>query len=399
MTLQTKSPVAGFLAGTIGWTLDAFDFFLVVFCLTAIGREFHEPDSTVSLSIVATLSCRPIGGFLFGLLADRYGRRMPMILNLVLCAVVQALSGLAASFVLFLVSRALFGILMGGQWGVGASMAMEKVPAKYRGLLSGVLQQGYALGYLLAAVAYYFLFEKVGWRPLFYLASLPALLAAAYVAIFVEESEVWKKTRHETWSGLRTALISNWKLFLYMTGFALTMHMVAHGSQDMYPTFLERQWHFKAPQRAQLTALSMLGAIVGGTLGGFLSDHVGRRRSIVIALIGAMFAIPLWAFAPSLPLLMLGAILIQFCIQGAWGVVPAQLTELSPDSVRGFLPGFGNACGVVLSSGVVYIETLIAGRTSYGVAMASTAAIVLLCAIVVTSLGPEKRATEFGAGN
>lgn len=397
-SLDTKprGGAAAFLAGTIGWTLDAFDFFLVVFCLTAIGREFHEADATVSLAIVATLSCRPIGGFVFGILADRYGRRLPMIWNLLLCAVIQGLSGIAPTFLLFLISRALFGILMGGQWGVGASLAMEKVPAKYRGLLSGILQQGYALGYLLAAVSYFFLFDQLGWRPLFFIASVPALLAAGYVAFFVEESEVWRKTRLQTWTALRAALLSNWKLFLYMTALAMAMHMVAHGSQDMYPTFLERQWHFKPAQRAQLTAFSMVGAIVGGTLGGYFSDRFGRRRSMIVALSGAMLAIPLWAFAPSIGLLVAGAFLIQFMIQGAWGVVPAQLTELSPDAVRGFLPGFGNACGVVLASGVVYLETLFATRTSYAIAMASTAAFVLVLAIVVTAAGPEKKATQFG---
>jgi SHS family lactate transporter-like MFS transporter len=399
-TAQTNSNTpkgsAAFIAGTIGWTLDAFDFFLVVFCLTAVGREFHQSDANVSLSIVATLAFRPVGGFLFGILADRYGRRIPMIWNLVLCALIQGLSGMAPTFAIFLASRALFGVVMGGQWGVGASLAMEKVPVKYRGLLSGVLQQGYAAGYLLAAVSYYFLFDRFGWRPLFFLASLPALLAAAFVAFCVEESEVWRETRQETWSGLAKALLSNWKMLLYITGFAMTMHMASHGSQDMYPTFLERQWGFKPTERAELTAFSMLGAILGGILCGFLSDRFGRRRSMIVALVGAIVVVPLWAFAPSIPLLVTGAFLIQFMIQGAWGVVPAQLAELSPDNVRGFLPGFGNACGVVLASVVVYLEALIAHRTSYSVAMASTAAIVLVCAIVVISSGPERKAAKFG---
>ena len=387
---------AAFIAGTIGWTLDSFDFFLVVFCLTAIGREFHQSDANVSLSIVATLAFRPVGGFLFGILADRYGRRTPFIWNLVLCALIQGLSGIAPTFAIFLASRALFGIVMGGQWGVGASLAMEKVPAKYRALLSGILQQGYAAGYLIAAVSYYFLFDRFGWRPLFFLASLPALLAAAFVAFYVEESEVWRETRQETWSGLSKALLSNWKMLLYITGFAMTMHMASHGSQDMYPTFLERQWGFKPTERAELTAFSMLGAILGGTLCGFLSDRFGRRRSMIVALSLAIVVVPLWAFAPSIPLLVTGAFLLQFFIQGAWGVVPAQLTELSPDAVRAFLPGFGNACGVVLASVVVYLEAVIARRTSYSVAMACTAGIVLICAIVVTASGPERQAAKFG---
>jgi SHS family lactate transporter-like MFS transporter len=387
---------SAFLASIFGWTLDAFDFFLVVFCLTAVGSEFHKSDATVSLAIVMTLAFRPVGGFLFGLLADRYGRRVPLMCNLVLCSVVQLLSGLAPTFGIFLASRAAFGMVMGGQWGVGASLAMEKAPVRFRGLLSGMLQQGYAAGYLLAAVCYYAMFDRVGWRPMFFVASLPALLAAVFVGLRVQESEIWRRTGQQSWGALARTLLSNWKLLLYITAFTMTMHMTSHGSQDMYPTFLQRQWGFKGTQRATLTAFSMVGAILGGTLFGFLSDRWGRRRIIILALAGALFAVPLWAFAPSIPLLFAGAFAIQFLIQGAWGVVPAHLTELSPDSVRGFLPGFGNQCGVVLASSVVYIEALFAKQTSYGVAMAATAGVVLAGAIIMTAVGPERHAAKFG---
>jgi SHS family lactate transporter-like MFS transporter len=385
-----------FLAGTFGWTLDAFDFFLVVFCLTAIGREFHKPDTTASLAIVMTLAFRPAGGFLFGLLADRYGRRRPMIWNLALCALVQLLSGLAPNFGTFLVSRAMFGMVMGGQWGVGASLAMEKVPARLRGLLSGILQQGYAAGYLLAALAYSLMFERFGWRPLFFVACVPALAMAVFVALKVQESQVWEQTRQPSWGSLGRAVASNWKLLVYITLFTMTMHMSSHGSQDMYPTFLERHWGFGASRRALLTACSMLGALAGGTLCGYLSDRWGRRRSMIAALSGALLVTPLWAFAPTVGLLVTGAFLMQFLIQGAWGVVPAHLAELAPDSVRGFLPGFGNACGVVLASSVVYLEAVFARRSSYPLAMASTAAVVLAAAIAMTAAGGEKRAARFG---
>ena len=288
-TAQANSDrTSAFLAGAMGWTLDAFDFFLVVFCLTAVGRDFHQTDSAVSLSIVMTLAFRPLGGFIFGLLADRYGRRKPMIWNLALCGLVQLASGLAPTFAIFLVSRALFGVFMGGQWGVGASLAMEKVPARLRGLLSGVLQQGYAAGYLLAALCYALVIDRWGWRPLFFVACVPALLAALFMALRVKESEVWEKTRHQDWGSLSRALLSNWKLFVYFTLFAMAMHMSSHGSQDMYPTFLERQWGFTAGKRAALTACSMLGAISGGILFGYLSDSWGRRRSMIVSLTAAI---------------------------------------------------------------------------------------------------------------
>ena len=192
------------LAGYLGWTLDAFDFFLVVMCLTAIGREFHKSDGEMALATVVTLAFRPVGAFLFGLLADRYGRRLPLMLDLIFYSIVEVASGLAPSYTTFMVLRALFGIGMGGEWGVGASLAMEKVPPRLRGLLSGILQQGYATGYLLAALCYFLLFERVGWRPLFFIGGLPALLAL-FVRVHVKESEVWKKTRQETWSRLGRA--------------------------------------------------------------------------------------------------------------------------------------------------------------------------------------------------
>ncbi len=384
------------VAGYLGWTLDAFDFFLVSFCLTAIGREFHKSDREVAFSILLTLAFRPVGAFIFGLMADRYGRRLPLMIDLVFYSIVEVLSGLAPTYTTFLVLRALFGIGMGGEWGVGASLAMEKVPVRLRGVLSGFMQQGYATGNLLAAVCYFFLFPRFGWRPLFFVGGLPALLAL-FVRFRVRESEVWQKTRHESWSHLGRALVSHWKLFLYLAFFMMAMNLVAHGSQDMYPTFLERQWGFGVKMRSTITAISMVGAIIGGTLCGLMSDRIGRRRAIIIALAGALVMLPLWAFAPSAPLLMLGAFLMQFMVQGAWGVIPAHLAELSPDSVRGFLPGFGYQIGVLLSSSVGYLEAVFAGHTSYGIAMAATAATVIVMAIAATAMGTERRGVTFGA--
>ena len=386
---------AALLAGYLGWTLDAFDFFLVVFCLTSIGREFHKTDAQVALTITATLAFRPVGAFLFGLMADRYGRRLPLMLDLVFYSVIEVASGLAPNYTTFLILRCLFGIGMGGEWGVGASLAMEKVPARLRGLLSGFLQQGYATGYLLAAICYFFIFPRVGWRPLFFLGGLPALLAL-FVRMHVKESEVWEKARHRTWGNLGRALVGNWKLFLYIAVLMMAMNLVAHGSQDMYPTFLERQWGFGVGTRSLLTGISMIGAIAGGTLFGSISDRAGRRRAMITALCLSLLVIPLWAFAPSMPLLIVGAFLMQFFVQGSWGVIPAHLAELSPDDVRGFLPGFGYQTGVLLASGVGYLEAVLAKHYSYSMAMAGTAALVIVMAIVAIASGKERRAVAFG---
>ncbi len=386
---------AALFAGFLGWTLDAFDFFLVVFSLTAIAEEFHRPDKDIALSIAVTLAFRPVGAFIFGLLADRYGRRLPLIIDLIFFSVVEVLSGLAPNYATFLVLRALFGIGMGGEWGVGASLAMEKVPPRLRGVLSGLLQEGYAAGYLLAAGCYFFVFPHWGWRPMFFIGGLPALLAI-YVRLQVKESEVWKKTRHENWSQLGRSIASHWKLFIYLVLLMMMMNFVSHGTQDMYPTLLKRQWGFSPQKVAAVTALSMVGAILGGVVFGLLSDRFGRRRSMIAALICALAVIPLWAFSASLGGLVLGGFLMQFMVQGAWGVIPAHLTELSPDSVRGFLPGFAYQCGVLLAGFVAYIEALFAQRMSYATAMALTAVTVFVGAILITALGRERHGIRFG---
>jgi len=367
----------------------------VVVTLTAIAKEFHKTDKEIALSIALTLGFRPVGALIFGLLADRYGRRLPLMLDLVFYSVIEVLSGLAPNYATFMVLRALFGIGMGGEWGVGASLAMEKVPPKLRGVLSGLLQEGYAAGYLLAAVCYFFVFPRWGWRPLFFIGGLPALLAL-FVRFNVKESEVWKKTRHESWGSLGRSIALHWKLFIYLTLLLMMMNFVSHGTQDMYPTFLERQWGFSPRQRISVTAISMVGAILGGVLFGYISDRWGRRKSMITALLCAIAVVPLWAFAPSLALLIVGAFLLQFMVQGAWGIIPAHLSELSPDSVRGFLPGFAYQCGVLLAGSVGYIEAVFAERMSYATAMSVTAVTVFVGAVLVIALGREKRGIKFG---
>src|SRR3989442_4454603 len=331
---------AAVTTGCLGWTLDAFDFYLVVMTLTAIAKEFGKSDADIAASIGLTLAFRPVGAFIFGLLADRYGRRLPLMLDLIFYSGVEVLSGLAPSYATFLLLRALFGIGMGGERGVGASLVMEKGPPHKRGMYSGLLQHGYAAGYLLAALCYFFVFPRWGWRPLFFIGGLPALLAL-FIRLRVSESEVWKKTRHADWSSLGRTIISHWKLFLYIVVLMAGMNFASHGTQDLYPTFLQRYRGLGPGTRSWVTIVSMIGALSGGVLFGMFSDRIGRRRGIILALGLAVLVIPLWAFAPTLGLLVAGAFVIPFMVQGAWGVIPAHITELSPDSVPSLLPGFG----------------------------------------------------------
>jgi MFS transporter, SHS family, lactate transporter len=387
---------AAVVAGFSGWLLDAFDFFLVTFCLTAIARDFHKSDAQIALVITMTLAFRPVGGFVFGMLADRYGRRRPLMINIAFFAVAEVLTGLAPNYTMLLIVRALFGVVMGGQWGVGASLVMEKAPAGRRGMLSGLLQEGYAAGNVLAALSFFFLYGRLGWRPLFFLGSLPALLLVLLIRFRVKESEVWERSKSQTWGEQWREIASHWKLFLYLLAFMTMMLFASHGTQDMYPTFLQRQWHFSPMRRSAITAFSGVGAIIGGIVVGHLSDRWGRRRAIITAFILGIVMIPLWAFAPNQILLVLGAFLMQFMVQGAWGVIPAHLAELSPNSVRAFLPGFAYQSAGVLASSVVYIEAVYAQKTSYANAMALTAVSVFTLASIMAALGRERRGHTFG---
>ncbi|HEX4137188.1 MAG TPA: MFS transporter [Bryobacteraceae bacterium] len=386
---------AAVFAGFLGWTLDAFDYFLVVYCLTAIGKEFHRSDAEMALAITTTLVFRPIGAFLFGLIADRYGRRLPLMIDLIFYSVIEIATGFANSYTTFLILRALFGIGMGGEWGVGASLAMEKVSPRFRGLISGILQQGYALGNLLAALCFFFLFNRWGWRPMFFLGGLPALLAV-FVRMRVKESEVWERTKKADWRELCGSILGNWKLFLFLVLLMTFMNFSSHGTQDLYPTFLQRYWHFDASKRSLISAIASIGALCGGTAIGWYSDLKGRRRAIITGLLLAVAVIPLWALSPTTTLLVAGAFLMQFMVQGAWGVIPAHLSELSPDNVRGFLPGFSYQCGVLLSSSIALIQASLAEHLSYPTTMAATAGIVFIGGSIIAAVGGEKRAIVFG---
>jgi len=394
-----ETNVPAVIAGFSGWLLDAFDFFLITFCLTAIAHDFHKTDAQIALIITVTMLFRPVGGFVFGFIADRYGRKVPLMINMSAYALAGVLTGLAPGYKSMLMVRAMFGIVMGGTWGVSASLAMEGAPAGRRGLFSGLLQEGYALGNVLAATFYFFFYESLGWRMLFILSSLPAVVLIPYIYFSVRESAVWQKSarNRKSLGEQRRDILSHWKLFLYLLAFITMMLFVSHGTQDMYPTFLQRQWHFTPTHRAAITAFAAFGGFLGGLTFGHFSDRWGRRRTIITALVLAACMIPLWVYSPNQILLIPGAFLMQFMAQGAWGVIPAHLSELSPTSVRALLPGFAYQSAGVIASSVVYIEAAYAEKTSYGTAMALTAICAFVLASIMAFVGKEKHGVELDA--
>jgi SHS family lactate transporter-like MFS transporter len=416
---------AAVVAGFLGWTLDAFDFAIVTLCRADIAKTYHVDPKDITFCISLTLLTRPIGAILFGLLADRYGRRVPMMCNLVFFSTLSVLSGLAPTYTTFMICRALFGVGMGGEWGVGASLALEKVPSRIRGLISGFLQEGYALGGLLASGAYFLILPLTHhWQPLFWIGGLPALLAI-YIRSQVRESAVWEKTKKGSWSRLGSVLLSHWRLFLGIFILMLMMNLCSHGTQDLFPAMLADRFNLTDKNArgkiAGINAFSQVGMIIGGLVVGYLSDRIGRRHAMIGAFIGATIVVPLWAFAPNIALLLVGCFMLQFFAQGAWGVVPAHINELSPDSVRGSLPGFAYQCGSAASGAVLVVEEwlhspriavpdgtgfLLAGwywlrnvfslNLSRPSAMFATAIILFPLAAVVVLFGKERQAVEFG---
>ena len=387
---------AAVAAGFLGWAFDAFDFFLVTLCAPSIAATFGVKPSDVAGATALTLAARPLGAICFGLLADRYGRRRPLMANLVFYSTLSILSGLAPTFALFIAARFLFGIGMGGEWGVGASLAMEKVSPKWRGVMSGVLQEGYMFGSLLATGAIFFLYPHVGWRPLFFIGGLPAALCL-FIRFRVRESEVWEQTRAKDWSHLGSAIVRNWRPFLLIVGTMWVMNLASHGTQDGYTTFLSVERGYTQKQAAGLAAVGSVGAICGGVLFGLISDRIGRRRAMQVAFALGILVAPLYVYAPTTVLLGVGGFLLQFMVQGAWGVIPAHITELSPDAVRGFLPGFGYQVGVLLAGSISFVQTRM---KEHHVRLADTilftAVDVFAIAIVVFTFGRERKGVAFG---
>jgi SHS family lactate transporter-like MFS transporter len=408
-----------FIASFLGWTLDAFDFFLLTFVVSKIAADFNTGIVGVAGAITLTLACRPLGALIFGWIADRYGRRTPLMVDIAFYSVIELLTAFSPNFMVFLVLRALYGVAMGGEWGLGAAMAMEALPAKRRGFFSGLLQEGYMVGYLLAAGGYFLVFhfagqfhaENFAWRILFGIGVLPALLIF-YIRSHVPESPTWLARRTPvipsaaTEGRLVEGRISIWRqlpLFIYTVLFMAAMNFMSHGTQDLYATFLQVQHGFSTGVTSMLSMIAAIGAIIGGIAFGAVSQHIGRRPALMIATVLGVLCIPLWTFSHTIVLLGAGAFAIQFAVQGAWGIIPAHLNELSPGGSRGTFPGLTYQLGNLISAGAAQMEAAFAtrnfpltnGTADYGRAMAVISVILFATVFVFTAIGyfvkPENR--------
>ncbi len=382
------------LAGFLGWTLDAFDFFIVVFLFDKLARQFGVSKKDIVLTTTATLAMRPVGAIVFGLLADRFGRRVPLMANVIYFSLIELLCGFSPNYTVFLVLRALFGIGMGGEWGVGASLAMEAAPLRWRGILSGMLQSGYAVGYLLAAIATRFVLPVWGWRPMFWVGALPALLAL-YIRMKVPESEAWKQHRAASTGQVLRVVMREWKRFVYLVVLMTFMMFLSHGTQDLYPDFLQEVHKATAAMRANMAILYNVGAVIGGMIFGHFSQVAGRRKSMVAALGLCLAVIPLWAFGGRLAVLAIGAVLMQIGVQGAWGVIPVHLNELAADSARGLMPGLAYQLGILLASPTNSIQYALRARIGYQWAIAGFEIVTILMLATMLWRGAEEHSRSF----
>ncbi len=385
-------------ASFLGWTLDAFDFFILVFMVDVLATQFHVGKSAIIATIGVTLAFRPVGALLFGLLADRFGRRVPLMASVIFFSIVELLCGFAPNYAAFFVLRALYGIGMGGEWGVGASLAMEVAPQRNRGVFSGILQSGYSIGYLLAAVAARIILPMfpahLGWRVMFWSGGLPALLAI-YIRARVPESEAWKQHRAPTVVAILQTVRGHWRIFAYLVALMALFNFLSHGSQDLYPDFLKTVHQVPLQTVSDIAIFYNVGAVLGGILFGHLSEKIGRRWSIIVALLLAASVIPIWAFGARLATLVAGSFLIQVGVQGAWGVVPVHLNELAPDSVRGLMPGFAYQVGILIASPVNTIEYALSDRFGYQWALAAFILTVIFLLGVTVAFGREDRGKSF----
>jgi SHS family lactate transporter-like MFS transporter len=399
LAVLDRAQWAVFAASVLGWTLDAFDFFLMAFVVKAIAHDFQTGIADVSLAIMWTLMFRPFGALVFGWLAEKYGRRPILMLNVLLFAGFELASAFAPSLGVFLLLRALFGFAMGGEWGIGASLVMESIPAGSRGTVSGILQQGYPLGYLLASVVYGLFYDTIHWRGMFVVGVAPALLVF-FIRFFVKESPVWEKTRGANGGpgpGLLAKLARNWKSFFYVILLMTAFNFFSHGTQDLYPTFLQVQHNLKTHQVSAILIVMNIGAIIGGLTFGFWSQRIGRRRAIVITTLLALPIIPLWAFSTTPLFLGLGAFLLQIAVQGAWGVIPAHLNELSPPEVRGTFPGFTYQLGNLFAAGNAPLQAALAKEYggNFGLAFAIVLGCAALAIAIIAACGREAKETDF----
>jgi SHS family lactate transporter-like MFS transporter len=430
------------IAAFTGWTLDAFDFFVLTFVTADLAKTFDVKISAIALAVTLTLAVRPLGAFLFGRLADDYGRKPVLKLNIILYSLFGFATAFAPSLTMFLVIRALFGVAMGGIWGIGASLAFESIPSKARGFVSGLLQSGYPTGYLVAAVVFGFVHVSLGWRAMFMVGLVPGLLLALYIWLQVSESPVWKRPAVRNpgkhllillgvgviLAAMLTVLIQfgreqgliyivcaavpllivaavvtpfirqHWKLALYAIALMTGFNFFSHGTQDLYPTFLRVQHHFDDATVTTITVILNIGAIVGGLFFASFSQSFGRRKTVVMVALLALPVIYFWAYAPTAVTLAAGAFLMQVCVQGAWGVVPVHLNELSPANVRGTFAGTVYQLGNLIASVNAVFQAEIAERNggNYSLALAVVAGFAALLIATMMYFGPEAQNADLG---
>jgi MFS transporter, SHS family, lactate transporter len=411
-----------FLASFLGWALDAFDYFLLTFVTVRVAEQFHVGLPAIALTLTLTLAVRPIGAFVFGILSERFGRRVPLMIDILFYSVMELLTAFSPNYTFFLIMRVLFGIGMGGEWGLGSALAMESLPSETRGFFSGILQQGYAVGYLLGALVFYGVFNLIpglDWRAMFFVGSLPALLVF-FIRMNVPESAVWEQQHRERteskvgfWQSIWGSVKSYPALFIYVIILMTAFNCMSHGTQDNFPTFLQSQvllGYSKASKvtlTTILTVIANLGAIGGGIYFGYNSQHWGRRRAIITAACIGLLMIPLWSGLlriPSVSVLVtiaIGVFLLQFMVQGAWGVIPAHLNELSPAAVRGTFPGFAYQLGNLFAAGIVTIEAVVAQNMgsvqapNFALALAIFSAGSFIAVIIFAAVGREARDVDF----
>jgi len=394
-----------FIATFLGWTLDAFDYFILVFCVTAIAHDFHAGIKQVAEALFWTLAMRPVGALLFGLMGERFGRRPVLMLSIVSYSVLEMASAFAHSLPQLLVLRALFGLAMGGEWGVGAALAFESLPKEGRGFFSGLLQEGYVTGNLLAGLVYLCFFNWVGWRGMFLIGACPAFVVI-YIRARVKESPAWLRSRQAARAAPRLALgvrlrtlgaqvVQYLPRFLFIVLLMTAFTSFSHGTQDLYPAFLEHDHGFSPHVVALVTSVGSIGAICGGILVGALSELWGRRRAIATAALLTIPMVPLWAWSHTAVAAAMGGFLMQFMVQGAWGVIPAHLNELSP--ARALFPGLAYQVGNLLSSRNGVLQSALAaayfgGRL--GPVMAWTVGVVAVVVAVTAWFGPDAHGAD-----
>ncbi len=381
------------IASFLSWTLDAFDFFILVFLLSDIATAFQVDIKEVTLAILLTLAVRPIGALVFGRAAEKYGRKPVLMVNIACFSIFELCTAAAPSLTIFLILRVIYGIAMGGVWGVASSLAMETIPDRSRGMMSGIFQAGYPFGYLLAAVVYGLFSELVGWRGMFVIGAVPVFLLP-FIWFKVQESPVWLAARERKEStALLPVLKSHWKLCVYLVVLMAAFNFFSHGTQDLYPSFLKVQHGFDAHTVSLIAISYTIASIIGGIFFGTLSEKIGRKKAIIIAALLSLPVIPLWAFSSGTWTIGLGAFLMQFMVQGAWGVIPSYLTELVPANTRAVLPGFVYQLGNLLASVNATLQASIAESHghNYGLAMAIVAGTVAIVISVLVAFGRDTR--------